>query len=209
MSLTLLETIAVVCGTLQNLTYHQQRYAQGLQFLAQQTQQQVPIRSLTQRIILPEVVKQSSSTIWRCRVEYGLEHEEIQFYPYVSPKIHSFQCVHVDDLDYQYKYANRTALNQLFAQRGNCDEIIIIKNQRITDCSIGNLLFFKEGEWYTPEYPLLAGTQRAKLLTEQRIKTAEIYQDQIMEYQKIMLINALNPFDESRAMTINSKTIQY
>jgi len=48
------------------------------------------------------------------------------------------------------------------------DEVVFIKNGMVTDCSIGNLLFFDGHEWITPYIPLLKGTQRAFLLDKKK-----------------------------------------
>lgn len=70
----------------------------------------------------------------------------------------------------------------------------------VTDCSIGNLLFLKDNHWYTPDTPLLQGTQRAYLLEAQKVHLANIDKNDIWQYEKVMMINALNAFDENRAI---------
>ena len=72
----------------------------------------------------------------------------------------------------------------------------------VTDCYIGNLLFLKDNHWYTPDTPLLQGTQRAYLLESQKIHLANIDKNDICQYKKVMMINALNAFDEDRAVSI-------
>ena len=90
------------------------------------------------------------------------------------------------------KYADRCLINTLFAQRGSCDEIIIIKNGKVTDCSIGNLIFRQGEKWYTPDTPLLLGTQREKLLQEGKIQERTIFQEDIVNFDEIKIINAMN-----------------
>ena len=90
------------------------------------------------------------------------------------------------------KYSDRSLINTLFAQRGTCDEIIIIKNGKVTDCSIGNLIFRQGKKWYTPDSPLLLGTQREKLLQEGKIQERTIFQEDIVNFDEIKIINAMN-----------------
>ena len=90
------------------------------------------------------------------------------------------------------KYTDRSLINTLFAQRGACDEIIIIKNGKVTDCSIGNLIFRQGKKWYTPDTPLLLGTQREKLLQEGKIQECTIFQEDIVNFDEIKIINAMN-----------------
>ena len=90
------------------------------------------------------------------------------------------------------KYTNRDLINALFAQREDCDEIMIIKHRKVTDCSIGNLIFRKGEKWFTPDTPLLHGTQREKLLREGKIEECEILLKHLKTFDEIRLINAMN-----------------
>ncbi|MCT8736125.1 aminotransferase class IV, partial [Glaesserella parasuis] len=113
-----------------------------------------------------------------------------------------FQCVYVENFDYQFKYTDRLELEQL--KQTACDEIILVNNGFISDCSIGNLLFLKQGKWYSPNHYLLKGTQLSHLLDEQKISLVDIPVEALFDYDQIMVINALNPFDLQRAVSITS-----
>lgn len=52
---------------------------------------------------------------------------------------------------------------------------MIIRQGKVTDCSIGNLIFRQNNQWITPDKPLLEGTQRAKLLEQKKIIAREIF----------------------------------
>ena len=90
------------------------------------------------------------------------------------------------------KYSDRSLINTLFARRDVSDEIIIIKNGKATDCSIGNLIFRQGKKWYTPDTPLLLGTQREKLLQEGKIQERTIFQEDIVNFDEIKIVNAMN-----------------
>ena len=87
------------------------------------------------------------------------------------------------------------------------DEAVIIHDKKVTDCRIGNLIFFKDGIWYGSKNYLLKGTQLSRLLSENRVQLKEINADEIHQYEKVMMINAMNPFDESRAISTQHITL--
>lgn len=194
MTLQLLETIAIIDGQIQNLAYHQQRYQQGMRFLTQSNSD-----FALSHIIVPNEFQRG---LVRCRMQYDIYQQHIEFFHYQTRNIQTYQIVICNEIDYSYKYTDREMINQLFAQRGECDDIIIVKNGKITDSSIGNLLFYQQGQWFTPAEPLLTGTQRAKLLDLGQIQLADICLNRLHQFEKMMMINALNPFDEQRAISI-------
>ena len=99
-------------------------------------------------------------------------------------------------IDYTYKSAGREPLNCLFALRGACDDILIVKQGLLTDTSIANIALWDGCEWHTPAQPLLAGTQRRHLLDSGQIKETDIPVASLGNYRHIRLFNALIPFGE-------------
>ncbi|WP_066801521.1 aminotransferase class IV family protein [Moraxella oblonga] len=193
---TLFETLAIKNGQILNLVYHNKRFKQGQILLNRQTM----IDDIASLIDIPSHFKDNQ--LIRCRVTYNNDDIKVAYFDYTPKPITSFKLIEYNKIDYAYKYDDRSVLTSLLSQKGNCDEVIIIKNGFVTDCSIGNLLFFKNNHWYTPNTPLLEGAQRAYLLDKQMIKLASIQQNDIWHYEKIMMINALNGFDEDRAVEI-------
>jgi len=63
----------------------------------------------------------------------------------------------------------------------------------VTDAYYYNLVFEKDGRYFTPMTPLLAGVQRARLLKSGKITPIEIAAAHICDYDSIHLINALTP----------------
>lgn len=84
----------------------------------------------------------------------------------------------------------------MVADKGACDEIIIVKNGYITDTSFTNLAIFDSGEWITPKRSLLYGTKRASLLDKRLIKEADITLDVLRRACKVRLFNAMIEFGE-------------
>ncbi|MBK8371293.1 MAG: hypothetical protein IPL20_08025 [Saprospiraceae bacterium] len=54
-----------------------------------------------------------------------------------------------DDIEYPYKWVERPELDEVFRQKGNADEIIIIRKGWVTDAYYYNLVFEKMVNFYT------------------------------------------------------------
>lgn len=196
----LLETIKCKDGQLFNIKFHQARFekAQKEYFGIS------PKIKLNKEIAVPEFAKNG---LFRCRVTYSKQIVSIEFIPYQFQKINSLKLVEGNEIDYRYKYSDREKLNQLFEKRGNCDDIIIVKNRCITDSFVANLIFFDGEKWWTPDPPLLSGTQRARLLEQGKIFECRITTQDLSKYKKVGLINALNNFEDMQIVQIEN--IQY
>jgi len=152
---------------------------------------------LTKPMVLARIIRQiPSKGKYKCRVLYNNDQFEIEFVAYKAPKITSLQIVEGGDIDYRYKFADRSALDSLFGQRKGADDMLIVKNGQVTDSYYANLAFFDGDTWWTPEEPLLGGVQRQNLLDQRHIKTAQISLTDILKYEKVSLINAMNQLGE-------------
>ena len=183
----LFETLCIENGKIQNIDLHQARYERSLR--EYYVKSAVKIFNLFSLIQLPEPLQ---NQLVRCRIDYNAKTTQIQYFEYHRKIYRTFQPVICDDIKYGLKYSDRSLINKLFDQRGSCDEIIIIKNGKVTDCSIGNLIFHQGEKWYTPDTPLLLGTQREKLLREGNIQERTIFQEDIDNFDEIKIINAMN-----------------
>lgn len=132
----------------------------------------------------------------RCRVIYGKEIEEISFLPYCPRPVQSLRIINHDTLDYSFKYADRSEINQLYEQRNEQDDILIVKQGRITDTSIGNIALFDGYQWVTPKYPLLKGTHRADLIAQGIIVEKDLLLTDLQSYQQVCIFNAMLEFEE-------------
>ena len=169
----LFETLSIINGKFSNLYYHQQRvnYAFSYFFKAECH------LNLTD-INIPNKFKKGTI---RCRINYNKSSYEVNFYPYTPKIIKKFKLVYTQDLDYQFKYSERNQLDSL--KNTECDEIIIINNGFVSDCTIGNLIFLKNQQWYSSCNYLLKGTQLSYLLDQQKIKLKEITADDLWDYE--------------------------
>lgn len=137
---------------------------------------------------------------YKCRVIYGAEIETIEWEKYQPRPIQSLRLVEDNAIDYAFKYKNRDALHALYAQRGDCDDVLIVKNGLITDTSYANVAFFDGSAWYTPELPLLPGTQRAFLLDAGVLIPKVIRVGDLGQYQAVKLFNAMLEWGEGAAL---------
>ena len=103
--------------------------------------------------------------------------------------------MHDDNINYKFKYENRDSLNFLYTKKDIADEIIIIKNNLVTDTTIANIAVFIDNQWYTPKYPLLAGTTRQRYLDNGILKEKNIDLHTFKKAEKFALLNAMIDFD--------------
>ena len=179
-----IENIKIRDGIILNPDYHIRRFNITRQILFPQA----PILDLEKWIRIPDSCKKG---IFQCSVTYGEEIENIEFEHYLLTLIKSLKLVIDDDIEYSFKYKNRAAILDLWDQKGNCDDIIIVKHHKITDSSSCNLAFLSNGNWYTPRHPLLKGTKREKLLHESLIIESDIDVDDLPGFEKVTLMNAM------------------
>ena len=157
------------------------------------------------KLQLAEVVQvpaEHQQGLVRCRMDYSAHHFELTFFPYQPRQIQTLQCVYVDEIDYRFKYSDRSQLEAL--KNGKSDEIVIVHQGYVSDCTIGNLLFFKAGRWYCSEDYLLKGTQLSKLLDEQKVELIKLPISDLFCYEKVMIINALNSFENGQILPISN-----
>ena len=185
----LVESLKLKNGVVQNLEYHQTRLNRAMNELFPDVEK----IDLAKAIIVPE---NCVSGVFKVRVLYEDSIEKIEIEPYAFRTIQSLKVVRHESVDYHLKYTDRQILQQLFAQRGNCDDIIIVKNRLVTDSFAANLIFFDGETWFTSTTPLLKGTKRQFLLDLGIISEKEIREEDILGFQKVGLINALIDFEE-------------
>jgi len=185
----LVESIKLKDGVIANLEYHQQRMDRSRSEL-------LPGAG---RIVLAELISipvNCQTGTFKVRVVYGETLCRVDFEPYTMRRVESLKVVSHSGIDYHLKYTDREILQQLFAQRENCDDIIIVKNGLVTDSFAANLLFFDGRKWVTPANPLLKGTKRQLLLDQDIITEKSIRAEDLSGFKCAGLINAMIDFNE-------------
>ena len=132
-----------------------------------------------------------SDGIIKCRIVYSQDIESIEYLPYTLKTIRKVKLANCNDIDYSYKNLDRSAINRLSDLKKDCDDILIIKNNLVTDLSFANAVFSDGSSFYTPSTPLLKGVMREKLISENRIKEIRITADDIKSFENLFMINAM------------------
>ncbi len=144
---------------------------------------------------LASLLQPPKEGLYRCRVLYSVSSCEVEYIPYIKRVVKRLRLVRDDSVEYTQKSANREALNLLFAQKKECDDVLIVKNGLITDTTIANVAFFDGKRWLTPKTPLLKGTTRERLLEAGIIVAEDITPEMINGFKKLALMNAMIDFD--------------
>jgi len=131
----LFESIKIENGVPRNLPWHQERIA-------------VSFRKYFNSGTAPELKKiirvpgaYEKGTV-KCRFLYDNQSWSLEFSAYSPVKIETLQLTEADSLDYSLKYSDRSAIDQLVMRKGNCDDILMVKNGMICDTSFANVVFF-------------------------------------------------------------------
>lgn len=182
-----IETIRIENGKAVNLAFHNYRFNRTRRDIFECN---LPV-NLTDYIQPEQYIERT-----KCRIEYQEEVEKVEYLPYTVSPVNSLKMVTSDGLDYTYKSADRQKLNQLFGQKGEADDILIVRDGLLTDTSIANIALWNGSQWETPEVPLLEGTMRASLLGKGLIVPAVIRPQDLSRYSRVRLFNAMISFGE-------------
>lgn len=184
-----IETIRVIDGCVCNLAYHEQRMNRTRKEMLGQPEP-LRIADLLQPVSLPMECS-------KLRFVYDKKGiHDITCTPYICKEINSLHLVYDNNISYPYKSTDRSALNELKKQQGDCDEILIVRNNHLTDTSYTNIALYDGEQWFTPSTPLLCGTMRQRLIDCEMIKEREIMVSELSLFQYICLFNAMITFGE-------------
>jgi 4-amino-4-deoxychorismate lyase len=185
----LFESLCIQDGQLLHTQWHQLRFEKACQNFFGKT----PTFDLLESIDIPEEFCRGTAKL---KIQYNENKRTLDFQHYQMQGIQSLRLVHANTLYYTHKYSNREKLEALFTQRGNCDDVLIVRRGRITDSSYANVVFFDGKDWWTPHLPLLEGTCRARLLAQGDIKEDSLGVDDLKKFQGLKLINALRDMNQ-------------
>jgi 4-amino-4-deoxychorismate lyase len=144
--------------------------------------------ALEELLVMPENL---DNGVYKCRIVYGEELVDVNFQPYIPKRVQSLKLVTDDYADYTYKFENRAKLELLLTQKGEADDILIVRDQCITDTSFSNIAFFDGLHWYTPDTYLLNGTCRQRLLAEGILRETHITLHNLCYFEEMRPINAM------------------
>jgi 4-amino-4-deoxychorismate lyase len=179
-----IESIKVVDGVPQNLELHAGRASRTIY-------DHFGIRGgLPLQEILHEA-RRHPQGLFKMRILYSKEIISISSENYQPRNIRSLKIVEGGIIEYSYKYEDRSSLSRLLEQKGECDDILIVKDGFVTDTSYSNVVFGKGGKLFTPSAFLLNGVKREFLLKSGFITQIEIKPSDIAFYDSIYLINSM------------------
>ena len=183
-----IETIRLKDGVINNLRYHIERMHQSAEEVLR-SKLKFDLDNALSFLSLP------TKGLHKIRIVYDTEIRSVEITPYKRKEIRQLKIVYDNAISYDYKFENRTELESLFSQRDECEDVIIIKDYAVTDTSYANLIFLRNGQWFTPKTFLLNGTTRRRLLEEKIIVERKITINDLHRYEKVKLINAMLQFD--------------
>jgi branched-subunit amino acid aminotransferase/4-amino-4-deoxychorismate lyase len=102
----------------------------------------------------------------------------------------------VDDSDVflYHKTTHRTVHARARASRPDCDDVLLWNRRgEVTESTVANVVAILAGQHLTPpvECGLLAGTYRARLLAEGRIREAVLTREDLLRAESVYLINSV------------------
>ena len=175
-----IESIKLLNGDVYHLAYHQERVCRTFSHFFP-SEKVLSLQEIISKIALPAIGK------YKIRIVYSKENSIVEIHPYHIKPINTIKCVNADEYDYSYKFLNREFLNTL-KQTSGADEVIFLKNGKVTDSSYANIIFFDGKQWITPSTFLLNGTCRQRLLNEGKITEAPIHYTDIHNFEQIGLM---------------------
>jgi len=181
----LLETIRIENRRIINVDYHNRRMNGA----------RADLFGINDTIDIQKIIKISMGMnlgVYKCRIIYDGKIREVQVLPHQPRLIRSLKIVEDNEIDYSYKYADRSRLEHLLSLKGDCDDILILKNGCLTDTSFSNIVFQTgAGAWVTPSTFLLDGTMRRSLIESGLIEEAEIRPEDLSGFSYARLINCM------------------
>lgn len=190
----LVETIRIEDGIPVNISFHNERMMRTMRDLFSIA---IPV-DLLDILTVPDNAKMG---IFKCRVEYDREVRKIEFVRYYIKPVNSLKLTEDNHISYPFKFSDRRMLDELLKRRGDCDDILIVRNGMITDTSYANVVLKNQtGKWFTPTTFLLPGTRRARLLQQGIIGETKISLNDLKKYSEIRLINAMIGIDDTEGI---------
>ena len=190
-----IEIIQLYHGVLLNMEFHQERFERTRrEVLGLQNHPR-----LAELISIPAGLDMGQL---KCRVSYGKVVDLIEYERQEIRKVNSLKLVYSNVIEYAYKYADRSHLQDLYQHREDCDDILVIKQNCISDSFYANVIFWDGADWITPDTPLLAGTMRAFLLNRGLIREERISPDDLHRFKKFKLINAMNGLGQTPELSV-------
>lgn len=189
-----IESICIIDGNIRNLAFHQARMKRS-RYKVLGIDTEINLEEFIISNQIPSIGK------FKCRILYNEKIESIEFIPYKIRNINSVKLIENNEIEYRYKFLDRSAF-EFLSDSVIEDEILIVKNGKITDTSYSNIVFFNGENWITPSSFLLNGTMRQHLLKSGQTIEKEINANDLKNFISFKLINAMMDLNESPELDI-------
>lgn len=189
-----IESICILDGKIRNISFHQARMNRS-RYKILGIDEEINLEQFIISNQIPETGK------FKCRIIYADKIESIELIPYKIRSINSVKLIENDEIEYQYKFLDRSSF-EFLSDSVMEDEILIVKNGKITDTSYSNIIFFDGDNWITPSTFLLNGTMRQYLSNSNQVIEKDIYTNDLKSFISFKLINAMMDFEESPELDI-------
>ena len=193
----LVETIRIENGEPVNLFWHQKRMETSFRKLFKKRSG----FSLDLFTIVPDEFQTGT-------VKLRFIYDDSNFlteYSYYFPKsVRTLKLIERNTISYSHKFIDRKNIESLISKKENCDDILIVKQNFITDISFANIVFFDGSKWFTPSTPLLKGTCRERLLFEGEIFELAIKPGDLSHFQSFRIINSMVDLYQQESIDISN-----
>ena len=108
-----IETICINDGVIENISAHDERMNNTIRMHYGSSVTPVSLENF--------ITAEGCKGRVRCRVEYTLVVEKVEYFPYRIREVKSLQLVDDDSAEYSFKYADRSVLDRNFVLRGDAD----------------------------------------------------------------------------------------
>ena len=184
----LFESIRVDNGQIPLLNFHQERVDLSYSTVFKK----VNTYNL-QECIEPFLKKEGTQ---KCRFIYDDKKYRIEIIDYhlIEPK--RIGWLKIDpNFTYPFKYYDRSFFTRIKDSYSGFNEILLVKNDMITDSTYCNLIVYAKDNWIIPQTCLLNGVERTRIISEYNFAIEPITIDEFLSAKEYKLINAMRPFE--------------
>jgi 4-amino-4-deoxychorismate lyase len=159
---------------------------------------------LTHPLSLEQEIQTDAMGLCKCRIVYRERIEKVEIIPYSPKKIEFLKIVVNNDIQYGYKYLDRSCFEKMMENLPPITDILIVKDGFITDTSFANIIFHDSSKWVTPSTPLLPGIKRERLLRQGIIHEQKIKLQDLSLFRSAKIINAMLDPEDSHPIDIRN-----
>jgi len=149
----------------------------------------------------------------RLRLLHCRETWRIELHPYRIRRPAFFVAMEVEALRYDHKYADRSGLDALRSRAAahhgldatDMDwDVLLTRDGFVLEASYGAVVWLQDGQWFTPERPMLPSTRVAAYVSEDRVKVATMHIDDLARMGRVQLVNAMVDLEDEVPVRIQS-----